>query len=171
MGFLERAEDAEGYPAWGFEAFYQQGIACFVWGLPKPLVRQAFKKVCHDWLAKVGPVAMWQVRAFVYGLHGKSGSGVRERRVPEGFRWPTPPDPSWELVVCVYPDGECDLDLLHPVSGRFWTEDNGFFPQPTEDRLQVNRYWYEEMGFDILLMQPTMQVQVAEPQNPHLKLV
>lgn len=29
MRFLAYAEDSEGYPVWDFEAFYQQGMACF----------------------------------------------------------------------------------------------------------------------------------------------
>lgn len=65
MKFLERATDEAGYPAMGFEMFYQQGISCFVWGLPRPLVRQAFKRVCTDHQATGNAVAMWQVRAFV----------------------------------------------------------------------------------------------------------
>lgn len=30
MKFLERAENAQGYPSWDFEAFYQQGMSCFL---------------------------------------------------------------------------------------------------------------------------------------------
>lgn len=171
MSFLAHAEDEEGYPVWEFEAFYQQGMACFVWGLPKYLARQAFKKLCSDWKANGETVAMWQVRAFVYGRAGKCGEGVRPRRVPDGFQWPTPPDASWELIVCFYPDGKFDLDLLHPVSCRFWSEDNDFFAVPTEDLTLMNREWFETMGFDLMDFQPDLQVQVTGPKPPHLKLV
>lgn len=82
-----------------------------------------------------------------------------------------PPDASWELVVCVYPEGVFELDLLHPVSGRFWSEENGFFAAPTEDRHLLNRGWFEYMGFDVLTMQPALQVKIAGPAYPHLKLV
>lgn len=171
MKFLDRATDEAGYPAMGFEVFYQQGISCFVWGLPKPLVRQAFKRVCADQQAKGNAVAMWQVRAFVYGLSGRCEGGQRERKAPAGYEWPTPPDASWELIVCIYPGGSFDLDLLHPVSCRFWSEDNGFFAVPTEDRSLINRDWFESMGFDVMTMQPAMQVQIADSKTPHLKLV
>lgn len=101
MNYLDRATDEAGYPVMGFEAFYQQGISCFVWGLPKPLVRQAFQRVCADQKAQGRVVAMWQVRAFVYGLSGRFEGGQRERKAPAGYQWPTPPDASWELIVCI----------------------------------------------------------------------
>ncbi|WP_235201060.1 hypothetical protein [Pseudomonas syringae] len=85
MKLLDRATDEAGYPAMGFEVFYQQGISCFVWGLPKPLVRQAFRRVCADEQAHGNAVAMWQVRAFVYGLSGCCEGGQRERKAPEGY--------------------------------------------------------------------------------------
>ncbi|GAB0079373.1 hypothetical protein TOC8171_47790 [Pseudomonas syringae] len=171
MPFLDRAEDPDGYPVWGFEVFYQQGISCFVWGLTKPLIRQAFKRVCADWRAKGQTVAMWQVRAFVYGLTGRCGDGVRSRMVSSEFQWPTPPDASWRLLVCVYPDGKCDLDLVHPVSRRFWSEDNGFFSLPSEDPCTINRDWFEQLGFEVMIMQPGMHVQIADRKAPRLKLV
>lgn len=169
MNFLEHSEDAEGFPTWEFEAFYQQGLSCFVWGLPKPLIRQAFKKICTYWMTSHASIAMWQTRAFVYGAHGRRPGSLR--RIPEGYRWPTPPDPSWELVVCVYPNGFCDIDLAHPVSRRFSSEDNGFFALPTDDRSLMNRQWFEAMGFNILDMRPAMRVRVAERRQPYLKPV
>lgn len=170
MNYLDRATDEDGYPSISFEVFYQQGISCFVWGLPKPLVRQAFRRVCADQKAQGNAVEMWQVRAFVYGLSGRFEGGQRERKAAAGYQWPTPPDASWELIVCIYP-GSFDLDLLHPVSCRFWSEDNGFFDVPTEDLSLMNRYWFESMGFDVMTMQPAMQVQIADSKPPHLKLV
>ena len=71
----------------------------------------------------------------------------------------------------MYPGGSFDLDLLHPVSCRFWSEDNGFFAVPTEDRSLINRDWFESMGFDVMTMQPAMQVQIPDSKTPHLKLV
>lgn len=171
MTILDRAEDANGYPNMAFEAFYQQGLSCFVWGLPRPLVRRAFKRVCSEHQARREAIAMWQVRAFLYGLSGRSEGASCVRRAPDGYRWPSPPDASWELVVCVYPDGCCDLDLLHPVSRRFWSEDNGLFHLPTTDRSLMNRHWFEKMGFELIAMQPVMQVQTTEPAIPHLQLV
>jgi len=170
MNFLDLATDEDGYPSMGFEEFYQQGISCFEWGLPKPLVRQAFRHLCDVHKAKGGAVAMWQVRAFVYGLSGRYEGGLRSRKASAGYQWPAPPDASWELIVCIYPGGSFDLDLLHPVSCRFWSEDNGFFDVPTEDRSLMNCDWFESMGFDVMTMQPAMQVQIAGSEPPHLKL-
>lgn len=131
----------------------------------------AFRKVCTDWVAKAGSVAMWQVRAFIYGMRGRDCDGLRERRVPQGYSWLTPPDVSWDLVVCVYPDGLCDLDFAHPVSRRFWSEDHDFFALPSDDRSVMNREWFKTMGFEILDMQPAMQVIVSEKRTSHLKPV
>lgn len=171
MTFLDRAEDANGYPNMAFEAFYQQGLSCFVWGLPRPLVRRAFERVCADQQARGKAIAMWQVRAFVYGMSGRYDGASCVRRVPDGYRWPSPPDASWELIVCVYPDGCCDLDLLHPISRQFWSEDNGLFHLPTTDRSLMNRDWFERMGFELMEMQPAMQVRIAQPTTPYLHLV
>lgn len=171
MNYLERATDEAGYPAMDFEAFYQQGISCFVWRLPKPLVRQAFKRVCADLQAKGNAVAMWQVRAFVYGLSGRYQGGTRKRMAPEGYQWPSPPDRSWETIVCVYPNGDCELDFVHPVSRMFWSDGNGFLALPTDDFARMGRWWFEEMGFEIMVMQPMMQTHVTDSVPPHLKLV
>jgi hypothetical protein len=114
---------------------------------------------------------MWQVRAFVHGLSGRCEGGQRERNAPVGYEWPTPPDASWQLIVCFYPGGSFDLDLLHPVSCRFWSEHNGFFEVPTEDRSLLNRDWFESMGFDVMTMQPAMQVDIDDSKTPHLRMV
>lgn len=98
---------------------------------------------------------------------GEFESALR-RRTTNGQ---SPPDPSWELVVCTYPDGTCELDLVHPVSGRFWSEDNGFFELPTEKRTLMNPMWFKSMGFDVMHMQPALQVRIGDPKRPHLKLV
>jgi len=174
MGYLDRATDEAGYPAMDFETFYQHGVSCFVWGFPRSLVRRAFQRVCGDWKAEGKPVALWQMRAFAYGLSGHYAGGMHKRLARDGYQWPTPPDASWELVACIYPNGEFDLDLLHSVSCRFWSEDNGFFDPPTESPLLpllMNQQWFEKMGFDVLRMQPLMRMKVAGTAPPHLTLV
>lgn len=168
--FLWHTEDADGYPNLAFEHFYQQGMSCYQWRLPARLKRQAFRKACAAWQASGQVVAMWQIRAFVYGAAGQDCHGRRERRASVGFQWPAPPDPSWELVVCVYPDGFCDLDLVHSVSRAFWSEHHGFFPSPSEDAALLNAAWYDRMGFQTLRMQPLLRV-TATPRRPHLRLV
>jgi len=148
INYLDRATDEAGYPAMDFEAFYQQGISCFVWALSKPLVRQAFKRICADQQAKGNAVAFWQVRAFVYGLSGRYQGGTRKRM-----------------------NGACELDFVHPVSRIFWSEDNDFLVLPTDDFSLMGRWWFEEMGFEIMVMQPMMQVCVEDSVPPYLKLV
>lgn len=169
--FLDRAEDQAGYPDMDFEEFYQQGISCFTWGLPKSYARQAFLHLCKRWEGRGKQVEMWHVRAFVYGCKGLCESGKRERRAALGYVWPTPPDRSWETIVCLYPNGACELDFVHPVSRMFWSEDNGFLILPTDDYTVLGGWWFEEMGFEIMVMQPLMQAQVADSKTPHLKLV
>jgi len=166
---LSFAEDDAGYPRMDFEAWYQMGLQCFVWGLPRPLVRQAFRRLCRKFRSLAKPISMWQVRTFVWACNG--ADAVEQRKVPESYRWPSPPDTAWEVVVCVYPDGGCELDMVHPVSRCFWSEDNGFFDLPSDDRSLINRRWFEKMGFDIMTMTPDMLVRGSEQIRPHLRAV
>lgn len=170
--FHEHACDEIGMPSMAYEVFYQQGLSCHRWGLPRPYVRQALKSVCESWLARFRtPVAYWQIRAFSYGLRGLDSAGYRPRRVPDDYQWPLPPDPSWKVVLCLYPDGMCDLDFAHPVSRVFWSEENGFLPLPTYDKLQLGGWWFEAMGFEIMRMQPDMAVRLEEGRPAHLRAV
>lgn len=168
--FARYAEDEQGYPRWDFESFYQQGLSCHAWGLPKALAHQALRHLAAAWREKGHPVAMWQVRAFIYGCAGLCSGEPRQRKAAPSYTWPAPPDPSWELVVCVYPDGVCDLDLVHQVSRRFWSEDNGFFDLPSEDLRVLNQHWFEAMGFEVMRMVPDMCVQVGT-KSSHLQAV
>lgn len=162
--------EPERYPRWEFEAFYQQGIACYLWELPRPLVKNAFRAVCERWIASGKSVEPWQIRAFIHGCTGDFSK--RRRLSPDGYAWPDPPDPSWQLVVCAYPDGTCDLDLVHGVSRRFYSEDNGFFDPPTTNLGYINRSWYEEMGFQVFRMQPYLEVTTQRrSRKEHLRLV
>lgn len=171
MRFTDRAVDSQGYPVLAFEAFYQQGKACHLWGLPPLYIRQSLRAAVTAYTGRFGPIAYWQLRAFVYGLRGDYQGATQARRVPPDYRWPIPPDDAWIPVICVYPDGECDLDFTHPVSRKFWSEDNGFPALPPEDGKRLNAQWFEEMGFTILRMQPAMQVTVANANGQHLKQV
>ena len=51
--------------------------------------------------------------------------------VTHDYVWPEVPA-GWELTFIFYPDGFLDMDLLHPVSGRFWSEDNEFLNIPVK---------------------------------------
>lgn len=163
-----KSTDAIGYPNMNFEDWYQVGLACYAANLPKSLRKQALHRAIEGWKQKGRSVQMWHLRAFVYGSMGLcDGPEYRETYVDRNYQWPTPPDPSWTLMVCVYPDRSIDLDLAHLVSRRFWSEDNGFFELPNHS---YDCCWYEEMGFDVLKMSPTMQVVVGKAVS-HLSLV
>lgn len=166
--FLARAEDVSGFPALDFERFYQQGLSCFAWRLPRRLVRNAFKRLCEQWKCAGKRVETWQVRAFVDGLHGNcnAGHGMGLRHAAASYQWPVPPDPSWSLVVCVYPDGECELDMVHEVSRRFWSEDNGFIQLPSDNTCLINQKWFDQMGFDVIVMYPEMTVIEGNLKRP-----
>jgi hypothetical protein len=75
------------------------------------------------------------------------------------------------MIVCVYPNGDCELDFVHPVSRMFWSDGNGFLALPTDDFARMGQWWFEEMGFEIMVMQPMMQAHVTDSVPPHLKLV
>jgi hypothetical protein len=168
--FLSKSIDEYGYPSWDFEKFYQRGVDCYCWGLPKHLRKQAFKKVVGEWQSKKLKVHTWQIRAFVEGTQGKINGVAREVYVAPDYRWPIPVDAAWELVVCVYRGGYCELDMLHPVSGVFWSEENGFIEPPKSFGRTLNQDWYQSMGFDMLFMNQDMQVSLSNP-TPHLRLV
>ena len=169
--YLTRAETDDGYPLMEFEDWYQHGMDCFYARLPKPLRRQAMHALSRRWAAKGKQVAFWMLRAFAYGTTGHDSTGQRTPQVSKDFRWPTPPDAAWELVVCCYPDGECELDMVHPVSRRFWSEDHGFFDSPGEkgDRY-FTRKWFEQMGFDVIIFHPYAVARVG-PSTRHLTVV
>lgn len=169
--FHAHALDEIGMPNLAYEYFYQQGMSCYYWGLPRPYVLQALRALCVRYSQRFGAVSFWQLRAFAYGLLGLDSASQRPRRCPNGYQWPLPPDEAWETVVCLYPDGLCDFDFVHPVSRRFWSEDNGFLELPSCDPLQLGGWWFEEMGFVVMRMQPSIRVCADERAEPHLKLV
>lgn len=168
--FRLKAVDEYGYPSMDYEIFYQQGVECYCWGLPRYLIKQAFKKVSTDWLARNKAIHTWQMKAFIDGTRGRSEIGQHEICVDSHYQWPKPIDASWGIVICAYPDGYCEMDMLHPVSRVFWSEENGFLEHPVSSTRTLNRYWYERMGFDILYMHPDMEV-VTDIAEPHLKIV
>lgn len=170
--YLARAEADHGYPLMDFEDWYQHGMDCYYAQLPVALRRQALGALSKRWAASGKEVAFWMLRAFVYGARGLDSSGQRTPIVSQDYRWPTPPDAAWELVICCYPDGECDLDLVHPVSRRFWSEDNGFFDPPGEGKgaRYFTRHWYVRMGFDVMNFHPDAVATVG-PSTCHLSVV
>jgi hypothetical protein len=161
---LKRAERG-GYPAMDFEMWYQQGLQCYHAALPKPLRKQALRAVAKRWVEAYGDIAAWQLRAFAYGARGLGSCGPS--RVPPDFEWPSPPDASWSMVVCCYPDGGIELDFVHPVSRRFWSEDNGFL----DELPGLNKSWFAEMGFDLMVMMPVAALGPRQNPKSHLSVV
>lgn len=163
--YLERACDG-GFPRLDFEFWYQRGVSCYQAGLPKSYRRRALDKAIADW---EGEVQYWMLRAFTYGAAGRDSVGIRSKILSPAFQWPQRPDPSWEVVVCHYPDGACELDMVHSVSRRFWSEIHGFFEMP-EPQDFFNRSWFEMMGFNIITMNPGMLVDIGTTKS-HLFIV
>ncbi|MEJ6534131.1 hypothetical protein [Pseudoalteromonas lipolytica] len=90
--------------------------------------------------------------------------------VSESFVWPEIPK-GWQLEFIVYPDGEVNMDLLHPVSGMFWSEDNGHFELPImKNGKFITATALKDAG--IPFMTTFGHAVVSEkPQPPHLKSV
>ncbi len=160
-------------PAYGtecaFDVWYQQGLSGFVARLPRTLLKQAFFHLAKQWTEAGRPVRKWQVRAFIHGSRGIGRASDTKHCVGEGYVWPTPPDPSWSLVACHYPDGEIELDFVHPVSRRFWSEDNDFLSSPV-GQARLDADWYRRMGFDVLQMMPTAMV-IPGRRGRHLRVI
>jgi hypothetical protein len=172
MRNMPQIEDSNGFPCMDFEHFYQYGVDCYAWGLPPNLVRQAMTQACATWRARGRDVEMWQLRAFVHGTHGNRSTMPVPRFAPAGYEWPCPPDASWKLVVCCYPGGLAELDFLHDVSRRFWSEDNRFLELPYDLRRgqSPTPAWFKRMGFDVLDMTPTASIMVGARRS-HLSPV
>lgn len=166
-GLLQHAECPDGFPNLAFEAFYQKGLECYRWRLPNIYAKQAFKVICQRYEGLQKPISFWHLRAFVAG---KKGFNFHGTHIPAEYKWPIPPDPSWRTIVCVYPDGQCDLDFVHPVSRKFWSEDNDFLDLPSYDVNEMGAWWFSDMGFEILHMQESLEVTVSEKASPHLRL-
>lgn len=100
-------------------------------------------------------------------------SEVKEKLVSvvsENFEWPEIPK-GWQLEFIVYPNGEVDMDLLHPVSGVFWSEDNGHFEPPIMNNGKyITANVLKKAG--IPFMTTFGQATVSDkPNSPHLKCV
>ena len=154
-----------------FEDFFQQGLECHRWNLPRVVVREAFRTTVRACTSRGRRVATWQIRAFIYGLRG--GREPSQVRRAVRYQWPTPTDPSWQLIAFVYRDGTVELDWLHPVSRRFWTDDNDQFELPPHRPGELSGHWFRTMGFDVLdEWSPTASATVGPPpREPHLRIV
>lgn len=153
-----------------FEIFNQHGSACFTWSLPKSLVQQAFLTLCNAYKTKGIRVGMQHVRGFLLGTKGQSIQGPVEKKCPDEFNWPQPPDDSWKLVVCHYPDGLCDLDFVNKSTRSFWSESHGFLTLPSYDPELMGRWWFRLMGIPVMEMHPSLSLLV-ERKRVHLNAI
>lgn len=169
--FLSRTEDQSGFPSMEFEDWYQQGMSCYLSNLPTWLRKQAFSYLVKKWQSKGLDVEMWHIRAFVHGATGFDNEGHRIKHVSESFTWPTKPDAGWQFIILCYPDGLCDFDYAHPVSRKFWSEDNDFLSMPHDPRKIFDRDWFEKMGFEVMMMHPAMLVTESAVIKKHLQIV
>ncbi len=158
--YLRHDEDLFGYPNMSFERFYQQGLLCGQWRLPRNYIRQAYQAIT----GKEKP-HMWQVRAFLHGLD--KGRSPRRCKVGVDYVWPVADGPDWLTLICLYPDGKFDLDFTHRASRAFWSEFNPFPELPDDIQWQT----LEALGFEIMHMYPVVSVSPRFKKKPTLQLV
>lgn len=145
----KRSETEPGYPCMAYEEWFQQGMECFTWALPRSMVRQALEALAKRWRDAGKRVEGWHLRAFVYGLRG--GRDPEARPTIAGYIWPVPVDSRWELVAVVYRDGHADLDWLHAETAAFWSEEHGFLDLPPHQGQLRGKDWFERMGISVLV--------------------
>lgn len=160
---LARAECSRGFPSSDFERWYQQGMDCHMAHLPRWLRKQAFRSLVSEWRALGRTVATWQIKAFVHGASGMGHAGVRLPHLTNSFVWPSAPPPGWCMVVCAYLDGICEIDYVHPVSRRFWSDESEFLLTPSNPVGFFTRAWFRKMGFDVMDMSGEMRVAESTP--------
>ena len=162
----------EEFPDLHLEEFYQQGVNCRIWCMPRPYVEKALRAVSYRAAHKFGPQKFKHLRAFVQGLRGVNSSVdcSHTKLCPSDYAWPLPPNHAWSVVVCVYPDGYCEIDFIHPVSRKFWSEYNSDLSLP-ETKHILTAKWFRDMGVEVLRMQPEMTAIVSEYKKTHLTLV
>jgi len=90
--------------------------------------------------------------------------------VSPDYRWPAML-PGWQLEFIAYPDGGILMDLLHPVSGVFWSDENGFLEQLAKsDGTPITVHELIAGGVPFMTTFGTAQVSDI-PREPHLKVV
>lgn len=90
--------------------------------------------------------------------------------INSGYKWPEVPS-GWQLEFIAYPGGELDMDLLHPVSARFWSEDNDFLDMPIMgDGHTISVADLKAAGVPFMTTFGTAAVSDA-PKGPHLKAI
>lgn len=157
--------DSEGMPNFDYGLWHSYGSSCRLARLNKHLRKLALQTLIKRHYPDGQGIEHWMLRAFADGASRPRKNGPAPW-TPEGFVWPTPPDAAWEVVACVYPDG-VEIDMVHPVSRRFWSEDNDHFQLPEK---RFTRGFCERMGIPVILMSPDFVPAIAPKKKKHLSL-
>lgn len=90
--------------------------------------------------------------------------------ISESYIWPTIPK-GWSLEFIAYSKDDVLMDLLHPVSKRFWSDDNDTVEPPTlKDGRMINVATLQDAGVPFMTTFGVAKVSKKE-SNPHLSLV
>ncbi|MEM0550375.1 MULTISPECIES: hypothetical protein [Aeromonas] len=88
----------------------------------------------------------------------------------QDYKWPSMPI-GWQLEFIAYPDGDVEMDFLHPVSCAFWSEENGNLTLPIKpDGTNITVHTLISAGVPYMT---TFGYAVVsdKPNEPHLKLI
>ena len=90
--------------------------------------------------------------------------------VSEDYVWPEEPA-GWWLEFIAYPDGGVVMDLLHPVSANWWSDENDFLAQPfCTNGCEINASLLAKAGVPFMGTFGVAEVS-QKPAEPHLSAV
>ena len=93
-----------------------------------------------------------------------------KKTVRSDFLWPEVPQ-GWQLEFIAYPNGEVEMDFLHPISGVFWSEENGHFEPPVMNNGSlITAKALKDAGVPFMTTFGHAAVSV-QPKQPHLKSI
>lgn len=86
------------------------------------------------------------------------------------YTWVDLPD-GWQVEFIVFPDESVQIDYLHPVSGKFWSDEN----EPLQLPLFLNDKEISVIDLEVLgipYMTTFGMAKVSEtPKEPHLSII
>lgn len=90
--------------------------------------------------------------------------------VSESYEWPEPPK-GWQIKFIAFPDGNVDIDFLHPVSDVFWSEENGLLEPPfMNNGKYITANHLKSAGIPYMTTFGCAAVSES-PKQPHLKRI
>jgi len=90
--------------------------------------------------------------------------------VKPDYEWPKIPL-GWQLEFIAYSDKDVDMDLLHPVSGVFWSEENNHMQPPIMNNGQ-NITATELKKYGVPFMTTFGEAKVSDsPKESHLNVI